>query len=89
MVSSTPLQPTPSGRGRPKGSSSLKSSKSKSKANASFASEPDKKSQTFDSQSNIIDSHNVSNVIQAADEQVILTIDFFSLPFIVFCFHFF
>lgn len=62
---------TPSGRGRPKGSSSLKGSKSKSKASTSFATDSDKKSQTFDNQS-IIDTQSVQNVVQSVNEQVII-----------------
>ena len=73
IASSTPIPATPSGRGRPKGSSSLKGSKSKSKASASFATDSDKKSQTFDNQS-IIDTQSVQNVVQTVNEQVIITV---------------
>lgn len=72
MASSTPIPPTPSGRGRPKGSSSLKGSKSKSsKASVTFSTnEPDKKSTSFDNQSAIVEPP--VNVLHTVDEQVIL-----------------
>lgn len=69
IASSTPLPPTPSGRGRPKGSSSLKASKKAAKASASFsAGDTDKKSTSFDNQSAILDPQ--VNVLHTIDEQV-------------------
>lgn len=69
IASSTPMPPTPTGRGRPKGSSSLKSSKKAAKASASFsAGETDKKSTSFENQSTMLDPQ--VNVSQNIDEQV-------------------